>query len=87
MLLAVGVGVAPTVFEGVGVILAVGVVVGVVVTVGVCVGVLVGVGVGVMYKVCVVIHPAASIILTTKSPEEYESGTSNVYGGLDTVAT
>lgn len=70
VLLEVGVGDAPTLVDGVGVLLDVGVWVAVVVTVGVGVGVLLEVGVGVINKVSVVIHPAESIILITKSADE-----------------
>jgi hypothetical protein len=87
VLLDVGVGVATIVVDGVGVILAVGVVVGVCVCVGVCVGVLLVVGVGVIYKVWYTTHPAESTIFITKSLDEYEFGTSKVYGALAIVAT
>jgi len=61
----------------VGVIVGVGVLVGVVVCVGVIVGVILGVGVGVMLNVCPTSQLSSSIILTTKSPLSYGSGTWN----------
>jgi hypothetical protein len=61
--------------------------VGVFVFVGVGVFVFVGVMVGVISTVSPISQPCVSTILIIKFSSLYESGTSNVYGKVATVAT